>query len=130
MQKISGKKMKRYSIRTRVDFYEVCLSYIIHCLLFYFITILTPFFPRQICGISLTKVKEFRKYRPKGFESEKYKDTDEWCKSKLLFNGFNGLCNNIAASYLKIGDESMRAIHFWTEAKRNLPHLSYIFRKL
>ena len=40
--KISGKKRKRRSIRIKVDFYEVCLSYIIYCLLFYFMTILIP----------------------------------------------------------------------------------------
>ena len=41
---ISGKKRKRCSIRLKVDFYEVCLSKIIYCLLFYFKTILTPSF--------------------------------------------------------------------------------------
>ena len=34
------------------------------------------------------------------------------------------------AIFLKVGDESMTAIRFWTMAKGNLPHLSYIFRKL
>ena len=36
---------------------------------------------------------------------------------------------NIAASFLKVGDESMSAIRFRTTAKGNLPQLSYIFRK-
>ena len=31
--------------------------------------------------------------------------------------------------FLKVGDESIRAIWFRTMAKGNLPHLSYIFRK-
>ena len=48
---------------------------------------------------------------------------------KLLFDGFNTACKNIAASFLKVGDESMSAIRFRTTAKGNLPHLSYIFRK-
>ena len=48
---------------------------------------------------------------------------------KLLINCFNEICNNIANSYLNVGDESMSAIHFLTMANRNLPHLSYIFRK-
>ena len=39
---LSRKNRKRRSIRIKVDFYEVCLSYIIYCLLFYFKTILTP----------------------------------------------------------------------------------------
>ena len=43
--KISGKKRKIRSIRIKVDLYEVCISKIIYCLLFYFKTILTPFFP-------------------------------------------------------------------------------------
>ena len=47
----------------------------------------------------------------------------------MLIDGFNTACNNIAASFLKVGDESMIAIRFWTTAKGNLPHLSYIFRK-
>ena len=47
----------------------------------------------------------------------------------MLIDGFNETCNNIAASYLKIGDESMSEIRFRTTEKGNLPHLSYIFRK-
>ena len=42
--KLSGNKRKRFSIRIKVYLYEVYLSYIIYCLLFYFKTILTPFF--------------------------------------------------------------------------------------
>ena len=48
---------------------------------------------------------------------------------KILIDGFNVVCKNIAASSLKVGDESMSAIRFRTKAKGNLPHLSYIFRK-
>ena len=48
---------------------------------------------------------------------------------KFLIDGLNEACNNISASYMKVGDESMSAIRFWTTAKGNLPHLSYIFRK-
>ena len=40
--KISGKKIKRHSIRIKVDLYEVCLSEIIYCILFYFMTIIIP----------------------------------------------------------------------------------------
>ena len=32
----------------------------------------------------------------------------------MLFNGFNTACKNIAASFLKVGDELMSAIRFWT----------------
>ena len=54
--------------------------------------------------------------------------TDEWWKAKHLFDRFNSASKNIAASFLKVGDESMSAIRFWTTAKGNLLHLSYIFR--
>ena len=57
------------------------------------------------------------------------KNTDEWWRAKLLFDGFNTACKNIAASFLKVGDESMIAIRFWKTARGNLLHLSYIFRK-
>ena len=42
--KLIGKKRKRRSIRLKFDLYEVCRYYFIYCLLFYFKTILTPFF--------------------------------------------------------------------------------------
>ena len=56
-------------------------------------------------------------------------NTDEWWRAKHLFVGFNTACKNIAASFLKVGDESMSEIRFRTTEKGNLPHLSYIFRK-
>ena len=48
----------------------------------------------------------------------------------MLIDAFNEAFKNIAASFLKVGDESMSAIRFWTTAEGNLPHLSYIFHKL
>ena len=48
----------------------------------------------------------------------------------FLIDGFNESCNNIAASYLKVGDYSMSEISFQTAAKGNLPHLSYILRNM
>ena len=72
---------------------------------------------------------DYRKYWPQGFESEADKNTYEWWRLKLLLGGFNTACKNIAASFLKVGDESMSEIRFWTTAKRDLPHLSYIIRK-
>ena len=44
----------------------------------------------------------------------------------MLFDCFNAKCKNIAASSLKVGYESMSAIHFQTTSKDKLPHLSYI----
>ena len=62
-QKMSGKKMNIRLIRVKVDLYEVFLSYIIYCLLFYIMNIPTPLFC-QICGISHSRGKEFMKYWP------------------------------------------------------------------
>ena len=42
--KISGKKRKMISIRIKFYLYEVCLYENIYFLLFYFMTILIPFF--------------------------------------------------------------------------------------
>ena len=47
----------------------------------------------------------------------------------MLIDYFNVACKNIAASYLKVGGESMSVIMFWTTEKGDLPNLSYIFRK-
>ena len=47
----------------------------------------------------------------------------------MLIYGFNTACKNIAASFLKVGGESMSEIRVRTTAKGKLPHLSYIFRK-
>ena len=66
---------------------------------------------------------------PQGFELEAEKNTYEWWRAKLLFDGFNTACKNFSASFLKVGDDSMSVILFRTTAKGNLPHLSYIFRK-
>ena len=45
----------------------------------------------------------------------------------MLINGFNAACNNIAASDLKVGDESMSAIRFRTTAKGNLPDKEKVY---
>ena len=71
---ITVKKKNRCSILIKVDLYEVCLSKIIYCLLFYFNTILISFFC-QISGISITRGKELRRYWTQVFDSEEYKAT-------------------------------------------------------
>ena len=72
-------------------------------------------------------VKDFINYCPKGFESGEDKDTDEWWRKNLLIDVFKKSYKNIAASYLKVGDDSMSATHIQTTAKGNLPYLSYTF---
>ena len=63
----------------------------------------TLFLSHYICGISITSGKELRNHWPKVFELEEDKATDEWSRSNLSIDGFNVLCNNIAASSLKVG---------------------------
>ena len=105
-----------------------CVFYFIYCLLFYFKIKMKPFSSHQISGISLTRRKQFIRFWPQGFESDADTNKNEWWREKLLFDGFNTACKNIAASFLKVGDESMIGIRFRTKAKDNLPHLSYILR--
>ena len=48
---------------------------------------------------------------------------------KVLIGGSNDACNIIAASYIKVGGESMSEIRFWNTSKGNLPHFFYILHK-
>ena len=48
----------------------------------------------------------------------------------MFIDGFNQELSNIATSYLKVRDESVSAIQFCKMSKGDLPHLSYIFRKM
>ena len=50
-------------------------------------------------------------------------------EGKDPINGYNEACNNTSLGYLKVEDESMSAIRFWTTVKGDLPHLYYIFWK-
>ena len=68
------------------------------------------------------------KYCPIGFELEGYKDEYDCWRERLLIYRFNKACSNISSSYLKVGDESMSAIHVFTISKGDLPRFYYIFR--
>ena len=61
---------------------------------------------------------------------EEDKDKDELRRSKLLIDGFNEACKDIAANYMRIGDGYMSAISFQTTLNGDLPHLSYILRNM
>ena len=50
---VSGKKRNRCSICINVGLYEVFISCIIFCLIFYFITVLTTFFFIFVASLSL-----------------------------------------------------------------------------
>ena len=126
--KISGNNRKKLSIRIYVDFYEVCPSYIIYCLHFLFYDYTnTLFFTHHICGIYLTREKDFRKYWQKLFELEEDKATNLWWRENLLIYGFNEACKNIYASSLKVGDESTSAISFRKTGKRGINSLVLYF---
>ena len=45
----------------------------------------------------------------------------------MLIDGFNKVFKNMAASYLKSGNESTSSILFWNTEKEYLPHLYYIY---
>ena len=44
----------------------------------------------------------------------------------MLIYGINKALSNIAARYLKVGDDSMSTIRFCTTSKGDLPHFDYI----
>ena len=86
-------------------------------------------FKCQVCVVYHNRGKEFMKYWPQGFESEYDKDSDEWYRVRQLIDDLNEAYKNIAARYLKVGNDSTSAIRFWTTAKGNLPPLYYIYAR-
>ena len=95
----------------------------------YFFEHLPIFLHLQVCGISLTRFKEFRKFWPCYFVDPLVKVTDDFWKIHGLIDGFNESRRQIASWREKTADESMSAIQFHTTPKGDLPHYSYIFRK-
>ena len=63
----------------------------------------------------------------KDFSQDFARDPIDGVVKSLLIGGFNVVCNNIYASYMKVGDESISSISFQTKEKGILPHLLYIF---
>ena len=49
-------------------------------------------------------------------------NTDEWWRAKHLFDGFNTACKNVAASFLKVGDELMSAITIFPPIRYQVSH--------
>ena len=75
--------MNRSSIWIKVDFYEVLLSEIIYCPLFYFQTILTTFFPARFpVSLSLGEISS---------ESIGHKDLS-WKRTRQHMNGEENSC--------------------------------------
>ena len=112
----------------KFDLYDFCASLFKILYYCYYLYTNNYFSLRQIYDISHTREEEFRRYWPKCFESEEEKEEDNWRRTRLLIFGFNEARSNIAASYLRLGGDSMSAIPFHTTSKEDLPHFFNIFR--
>ena len=95
-----------------------------------FFDYLPIFLHLQVCGISLTSFKYFWTFRPCSFVDPLVKVVDNFWKICGLIDGFNESRSQIASGKEKTADESMSAIRFRTTPKGDLPHYSYIFRKM
>ena len=112
----------------KVNCYEVYIYPILFIKFFIILWLYYHTYFFQICGIYHTRDEDFREYWSKGFESKEYKESNKLWRERFPIDGLNKVCNNIAASYMKFSDESMKAIHFWTTSNGDLPHFSWILR--
>ena len=87
-----------------------------------FFEYLPIFLHLQVCGISLTRFKEFRKFWPCSFVDPLVKVTDNFWKIRGLIDGFNESRRKIASGKDKTTDESISDIRFCTTPKGDLPH--------
>ena len=88
----------------------------------YLFEYLPIFLHLQVCGISLTRFKEFRTFWPCSFVDPLIKGTNNFWKIRGLIDGFNESRGQIASGKEKNADESMSAIRFRTNPKGDLPH--------
>ena len=93
-----------------------------------FFEYLPIFLHLQVCGISLTRFKEFRKFWPCSFVDPLVKVTDDFWKIRGLIDGLNKLRRKIALGKEKTVDESISAIQFRTTPKGCLMRYFYTFR--
>ena len=94
-----------------------------------FLWVLTSLYPLQVCIISLTTFKEFRKFWTCYFVDTLVKCTNNFWKVRGLIGGFNKYCRQITSGVKKTADYSMSAIQFCTTPKGDLLHYFYILRK-
>ena len=87
-----------------------------------FFECLPIFLHLQVCGISLTRFKEFRTFWPCSFVDPLVKVTDNFWRIRGLIDGFKESRREIASGREKTTDESMNAIRFRTTPKGYLPH--------
>ena len=90
--------------------------------------VLTSLYLIQVCGISLTRFKEFREFFPSSFTSPLVKGIDNFWILCGIVDVFNDSHRQISSGVEKKADESISAIQFCATPKGDLPHYSYIFR--
>ena len=76
----------------------------------------------QVCGISLTRFKEYMKFCPSYFVDPLVKGTDNFWKICGLIDGFNESHMQIASGEGKTADELMSAIQIHKTPKGDLLH--------
>ena len=99
----------------------IILSYTTLLISWVFLCVLTPLSPLQVCDISLTMIKEFRKFWPSSFVDPSVKGTDNFWKIRGLIDGLNGSRRQIASGVEKTADDPTSAILFCTTPKGDLP---------
>ena len=94
-----------------------------------FLWLFTSIYPLQVCGLSLTRFKKFKKFWPGSFVDQSVKCTNNFYKTRGLIDGCNKLRRHIASGVEKTADESMGAIILCTTPKGDLMHYSFILGK-
>ena len=61
----------------------------------------TSLYPLHVCGISLTRFKEFRTFWPSSFVDLFVKGTDNFWKFRGIIEGFIKICSQIASGVEK-----------------------------
>ena len=110
------------------DCHWIILSYKTSFISWMFLWVLTSLYPSQVCGISLTRFKEFSKSCLCSFVDISVKGNDNFWRFHGLIDRFNKSCRHISSGLRKTADESMSVIQFLTTPKVDLPHYYYIFR--
>ena len=87
---------------------------------------LTSLSPLQVCGISLTRFKDYGAFFPSSFVDPLVKGTNNFWKFRGIIDGFNESHRQIASGVEKTEDELMSAIQLCTTPEGDLPHYSYI----
>ena len=82
----------------------------------------------QVCGVSLTRFKEFKVLWPCYFSSPSPKFPDTFWRVWGVIDGFNQFLRKIYFGVENTLDQSMSYIRFWANPKGDIPHYSHIFK--